>query len=131
MTPLKHVEFLVGRLVSAGHPDDFSTGEQIAIGLLYSRLDWLPEGYSTDLLAAVDRIGLEWFAALREARRFRWYADGLIVAEHLRPFVDSKGLELALGRTKESGNETGQHRPPCAFCGHIESHQPDCTWLAP
>lgn len=48
-----------------------STGEAIAMALLFNKMEWLPEGY-TDPLDAINRLGDRWLAAVRVVRETGW-----------------------------------------------------------
>jgi hypothetical protein len=45
----------------------FSTGQQIAIAFVLNRKDWLNEMAYGDMLAAIERLGPQWFRAAQQA----------------------------------------------------------------
>ena len=48
-----------------------SHGEQIAVAVVFNRIDWLKAAGVNSLSAAHDRLGPTWTAACREVRRQR------------------------------------------------------------
>lgn len=67
------IQRLARRIADGERPGVLSTAEKIAVGFLYSRVDWMPEEYRTDLLGAFDRLAEDWMRALREAHRLEWH----------------------------------------------------------
>jgi hypothetical protein len=45
----------------------FSTGRQIAIAFVLNRKDWLDEMAYSDMLAAIEHLGPQWFRAAQQA----------------------------------------------------------------